>query len=348
MLRRIFLPLMLAAMFAVPAQAEDVSKKWPPKGKGIILVDGIVAIVDTGPVTLFQLVRAAGPYIARLRQSATVASDVPAKLRKIYRDVLENLVNDMLIFARAKSKGVEVSKAQIDAQINQVKKVNNWTDAELIAALGQMGFQSMAEYRKHAKREIMKNQLIGREVSSRIKVDASEVQRVFSEKYGSGTNVEERRVGHVLIRLAELAPKAQVLAAEAKLKKLRADIVAGKDSFEEMARRHSQDTTAPAGGDIGWISRGDTDPDFEKTAFRIQKGVVSKPVRSSFGYHLVKVTEVRTKHVLTPDKKKSLLRQIRYRLREKQLMSLYKQWVKTLRADSFVEKKALLHELLGR
>jgi peptidyl-prolyl cis-trans isomerase SurA len=211
-----------------------------------------------------------------------------------------------------------------------------------------MGFQSMAEYRKHAKREIMKNQLIGREVSSRIKVDASEVQRVFSEKYGSGTNVEERRVGHVLIRLAELAPKAQVLAAEAKLKKLRADIVAGKDSFEEMARRHSQDTTAPAGGDIGWISRGDTDPDFEKTAFRIQKGVVSKPVRSSFGYHLVKVTEVRTKHVLTPDKKKSLLRQIRYRLREKQLMSLYKQWVKTLRADSFVEKKALLHELLGR
>lgn len=104
---------------------------------------------------------------------------------------------------------------------------------------------------------------------------------------------EERRVRHILFTLPEGADEAEVEAvrarAEAALKRIR-----DGESFAELARKMSEDPgSAELGGDLGIISKGVMEPDFEEAAFTLKEGEVSEPVLTSFGFHIIKVDEIR-------------------------------------------------------
>lgn len=106
-----------------------------------------------------------------------------------------------------------------------------------------------------------------------------------------------RHVRHLLIAVPEDADEAAVQAARERIAGLRERIV-GAGSFAEVAREHSDDIgTAAAGGDMGFIQRGDTAPDFQEAAFSLDEGEVSEPVRTEFGWHLIQVTEVRPEQI---------------------------------------------------
>lgn len=104
---------------------------------------------------------------------------------------------------------------------------------------------------------------------------------------------EERRARHILIRVPASADEAAEQAARAKAEEIHAAIEAGA-SFEEMAREHSEDTgSARSGGDLGFFGRGAMVGPFEDVAFALNVGEVSGPVRTPFGYHLIRLEEVR-------------------------------------------------------
>ena len=100
---------------------------------------------------------------------------------------------------------------------------------------------------------------------------------------------EQRLVRHILVKLAENAPEADVKAAEAKIKEITAALAKGQP-FAALAKKYSDDTmSGQQGGELGWISRGQTVPPFEEAAFSAEAGKVSAPVRSQFGLHLLLV-----------------------------------------------------------
>jgi peptidyl-prolyl cis-trans isomerase D len=104
---------------------------------------------------------------------------------------------------------------------------------------------------------------------------------------------EERKASHILIQVPKGADKATVEAAHKKAEDLLAKIKAGK-SFAELAKKYSDDPgSAEQGGDLGYFARGVMDPAFEKAAFSLKVGEVSKPVRTSFGFHLIKLEAIR-------------------------------------------------------
>ncbi|HON35596.1 MAG: peptidyl-prolyl cis-trans isomerase [Methanothrix sp.] len=80
---------------------------------------------------------------------------------------------------------------------------------------------------------------------------------------------------------------------EKKALELKELLAAGRASFAEMARKHSQCPSGKDGGDLGWFGRGRMVPEFEKAAFEGEKGKVIGPVKSQFGYHLIRVLERR-------------------------------------------------------
>ena len=104
-----------------------------------------------------------------------------------------------------------------------------------------------------------------------------------------------------------------------------------------MAREHSEDPTGPAGGDLGWFSKGSLDPSFEEVVFSLAEGAISDPVRTPFGLHLIKVIGLRKRQLTDPAQKKEILSQIRFRLRNQEQERLYKQWIETLRDQAFIE-----------
>jgi peptidyl-prolyl cis-trans isomerase C len=68
-------------------------------------------------------------------------------------------------------------------------------------------------------------------------------------------------------------------------------LASGQESFAEMARKYSQCPSGKSGGDLGWFGKGKMVPEFEKAAFEGEKGKVLGPVKSKFGYHLIKVLD---------------------------------------------------------
>jgi peptidyl-prolyl cis-trans isomerase C len=119
----------------------------------------------------------------------------------------------------------------------------------------------------------------------------AELKKYFQENIEFFQKVTVR-VSHIVIRIPENAPVAEKQAARTKLNDLKQQIVAGKVTFADAARDHSQCPSAPKGGDIGFITRKwMVDDAVARTAFGMKKDAISEIVTSEFGFHLLQVTD---------------------------------------------------------
>ncbi|MEW7992537.1 MAG: SurA N-terminal domain-containing protein [Candidatus Thiodiazotropha sp.] len=104
---------------------------------------------------------------------------------------------------------------------------------------------------------------------------------------------EQRQASHILILAAADADQAAEDDAKSKIEAL-AERLKNGESFAELARQNSQDPgSAESGGDLGFFTRGIMAPAFETAAFSLEEGAVSEPVRTEFGYHLIKLTGIK-------------------------------------------------------
>lgn len=126
-----------------------------------------------------------------------------------------------------------------------------------------------------------------------VQVTEDALKERYQEHAADYTAPEERRARHILIQVASDASPAQVDAAKKKAGELLARIRKG-DSFADMAKQFSQDPgSAKDGGDLGYFGRGMMDKAFEQAAYTLKVGEVSEPVRSAFGFHIVKLEGIR-------------------------------------------------------
>ncbi len=141
--------------------------------------------------------------------------------------------------------------------------------------------------------------------------------------------LEQTRARHILIRTSEVLSDSD---AESRLLALRERILYG-ESFEDMAKVHSDDLSGARGGDLGWIHRGDTVPEFERAMDALAPGELSPPVRSPFGWHLIQVVERRIQDV-SGERMRNAARNA---LRERKADEAYEDWLRELRDSTYVE-----------
>lgn len=151
-------------------------------------------------------------------------------------------------------------------------------------------------------------------------VRGQEVQRV---------EVEQIHPRHILIRTNEIVSDAE---ARRRIQQLRDRIAEGAD-FGEIAKLNSEDGSASKGGDLGWIYPGDTVPEFERAMVALAVDQLSEPVRSPFGWHLIKVIE-RRRGDLSSDRRRN---EARRTVRERKSEEAYDNWVRELRDRTYLE-----------
>jgi peptidyl-prolyl cis-trans isomerase D len=141
--------------------------------------------------------------------------------------------------------------------------------------------------------------LDAKSAGSTLEVSEDQLRSFYDDNQDMFGLPEQRRVSHILIQLAEESDEATVSAAKAKIEALGERLAQGED-FNELAKSQSQDPgSAEKGGDLGYFSKGMgmMDPAFELATFALQPGQISEPVRSSFGYHLIKLVDIRSGEV---------------------------------------------------
>ena len=144
--------------------------------------------------------------------------------------------------------------------------------------------------------------------------------------------VQQTRVRHILLRVSDVTPEADVLR---RLTDLRERVIKGGQDFGQLARLHSVDASATRGGDLGWIYPGDTVPEFEKAMDGLKVGEVSEPIHSPFGWHLIQVLERRTEE--SPMERNRFA--ARQALRDRRADEAYIEWLQQLRDRTYVEFK---------
>lgn len=131
------------------------------------------------------------------------------------------------------------------------------------------------------------------DISKEITVEEDALADFYEQRKGDLGKDEERRARHILFNLAEDAPEEEVQATMARANDAIARIKAG-EAFEDVAKELSEDPgSSSQGGDLGFFGKGLMVKPFEDAAFALDAGVLSEPVRSPFGVHVIEVTEIR-------------------------------------------------------
>jgi peptidyl-prolyl cis-trans isomerase SurA len=142
--------------------------------------------------------------------------------------------------------------------------------------------------------------------------------------------VTQTQARHILLRHR---PGVTDLEAQRRLNGFRDQIKVKASDFDQLAKKHSEDGSAPNGGNLGWMSPGELVPEFEQTMNQLNINEVSEPVKTEFGWHLIQVVE-RRQAQLSADKQRDFARAT---IREKKMDQAYQDWIRQIRDAATVE-----------
>ncbi len=224
--------------------------------------------------------------------------------------------------------------------------LDRWVQLTLMAAEARK--QDLQDKPAVKKRiEDMTNALLAQEfmrenVEAKVKVTDKEVKDYYENHKSEFTRPEQVRARHILIKVSPNADKKALAKAKKKAEEIRAKALKGED-FAKLAEKYSDDPGSRGrGGDLGYFQKGRMVPEFEKAAFSLKVGEISKPVRTSFGYHIIKVegkrpsqqqtfkdVEQRIRQKLTREKQRKIREEIVARLEKKYPVKVNKALLET-------------------
>ena len=295
MMRKIFFGLTLILTQVAIADAASASSR--------VEIDSVVAIVNDAVITRSELDDQIRTIKQQLRQQNTPA---PAA-NVLQKQVLERLISSRLQLQLAANTSIRVDDDTLNRAINRIAVQNKLSLTEFRAVLEKDGF-SFDKFREDIRDEITITRLRQRQVDSRITVTDQEVSQFLAAQARQGKSDDEYRLGHILIALPEAASPEQIQAAQQKaekiLEKLQTKVkegAGGGADFKETAIAVSDGQQALEGGDLGWRSAGQLPSLFAAQVPAMKVGELSGIIRSSGGFHIVKLLDYRggKRHTVT-------------------------------------------------
>jgi len=207
--------------------------------------------------------------------------------------VFANLFSELLLDSRADQLGVEINDAQVDTALAQLRESNNIkTDQDFTAALAQSGM-TVAQLRAQLRNSLRVQEVRGREVQSRVKVDEEDLRRYYRKNLEQFRQPEQVQLREVVVLEEGGAPAEEQAAIAAGI---RAKAAAGTplaDAAAELAQKGVTSNVI----ELGWVSPGDLDKNLETAVWKLPKGSVSDPVQARGGLHLVQVIDRRESRI---------------------------------------------------
>lgn len=292
--------LVAGAAIATPAFAQG----------GARVVDRVVAVVGSRPILASQIEER---LILMQAQNQPVPED-SAERAALSRRLLDEMVDEeLLVEAAEHDTAVKVTDQEIQAQVEQtVKNVrdNFASQAEFEREIQRAGFASVAEWRRYLT-ENQRRTVLGQRLIEQLRargrlrpIPPSDAEvRAF---WDAQKITLPPRPASLSFRQVVVAPRADSASRAAAYKladSIAVALRAGAD-FATLATRFSDDSsTRPAGGELGWFRRGMMVPLFEQAAFSLKPGEISRPVETTYGFHVIRVDrmqpgEVMAHHIL--------------------------------------------------
>ncbi len=233
----------------------------------------VVATVNDQAIHSYDLNQV---FLNQLRQIEAQEGVIPGRAYESVRyQALDLLVGSLVLNQEIAKRNLGATKAEIDAELQRI--IDLFPSVEDYKM--QLQYAGMTEevLRAQLGEEVKYNKLT-KEIIGDVPVSEEEIREAY----------EQVRTSHILIR-PEGDSEEDWAALEARAWEIHTQVTT--DNFAEMAASLSADGSSVQGGDIGFVPRGATVEEYEDVAFALQVGEISEPVRSTYGYHIITVTE---------------------------------------------------------
>lgn len=279
---------------------------------------GIAATVNGEVIYASQLDREIAA-IARQYQIDLKSEQGRKQKTEISRVILDQMIEQRLILQQARQLGALATEAQIDQALSNIK-ANFPSETEFQFALDQRGL-TLADLRDRLRTNLTVQNLQA-QVSSATVSDA-EIQKYYQDHRSEYDQAEQVHVRHILVE------------SEAEARLVLARLNRG-EKFEDVARQLSKDPgSKEQGGDLGWISRGQLVPEFEKAAFALQPKALSNAIKTQYGYHIIQLIERKAARPSTLDQVRE---QIRRQLVVKKQEADFQNWLKQVKKEARITR----------
>ena len=274
-----------------PVAAKPLSPDMPMPGDIRIrppehadtVADRVVAVVNNDAITLSELQETIVAYRAENQQTR---SGGPSD-DELAKQFLPRLIDGRLQLQEAEREKITVEEQEVSEEINErIKHYNTKTVEEFEKLLKEQGI-TMEAVKKRVREALRVQKVIRRKVALRVSVTDAEIVQYVEENRPKLETGLSYHAQHILI-VPEGSDDVAWESARIKADMLRAQALQGGD-FTALARQHSQDATAKDGGDLGTLKRGELAQDIETEILRLEPGQLSKPFRSSLGYHVFRL-----------------------------------------------------------
>lgn len=301
-----------------------------------VVVDRVAAIIENTVVTQRELEDKAKPNMAALVDVSS-PTEREKKRQEILHAALTDMISDKLIeteLAKVRDK-LGVTDAQVDKAFEETAKSNHMDKEQLQQVLYNQG-QTVAEFKQTLRKQIERSQYMQFRMQGKTGFTEKDLIQRCNELRGSSSGDVVVRASHILLKVAPDASAVEVAAALSRANDAYAELKKGAN-FADLATRVSDDKGSK-GGDIGYFHRGEMVPQFDAVAFTEKVGEISKPVRTQFGFHVIRVDDKKAAEAKGCDDE-GVKAQVSNELYNRELERQLRLWVDELRKKAYVDVK---------
>lgn len=292
-----------------------------------LLLDRVIAVVNQDVITWSELYRTmesdAAPQLKGLKDE---------ERKKFLKDneaaFLETLINIKLQLQEAKNSGIITTDEELNEAIGNIMKKYSMNDASFKESLKKEGY-TYEEYRKRLREQILIGKVVNQQIRSKIVVTDGDVKTFLEENSDMAEIGGGYRISQIFFKKSENDKEKEKLEEKAAIviKKLKAG-----ESFQELAKKYSEDPSGNAGGDLGLIKKGDLLREFSEAVSKIKPGEVSMPFWTERGLHIIRLEE----KVEAKDQAE-IKEEAGKRVYDKFFTEKYNAWIKALREKAYIE-----------
>lgn len=244
--------------------------------------------------------------------------------------ILENLIAGELLRQEIEKKKIKVDDSEVNAQLDAVRKSIPPEDFANSLKQNNMTEESLKVY---FGSQLAKNKLVETELGPKVSVTQEEMKAFYDANPELFRTPEMVRASHILVAVAKAAAPDDKAKALEKIKDIQKRIQGGED-FAQVAKEISDCPSRQHGGDLGFFQKGQMVPPFEKAAFAMKPGETSDIVETEFGYHIIRVTDVKAPATASFEE---AMPRIEQHLKREKMSQEYPKYIETLKSKANIK-----------
>jgi peptidyl-prolyl cis-trans isomerase SurA len=302
-------------------------------GAGTTVVEEIIAQVNDHPILLSEYKRSLEQLRADMSQEAK-GLELEARVGEKAKDALRDLIDQQLLVQQASEMGINPD-ADVVKRLDAIRTQMNLPSMEALEEAVHKQGMNYEDFKQNLKESIQTQQVISREVGSRIQITPKEISDYYDKHKSELSRPEGVRIQEILV-ITEGKSGEELTALEAKAGEALKKAQAGED-FSELAKKYSDDGSAANGGNVGFFEKGNMATEIETVAYALKKNQVSDVIKTKFGFLILKLLE----HTLAGVPPLAEADQmIHERLYYERIQPALREYLGGLRRDSFIVVKS--------